>query len=356
MVKVPGGPFGIAVSNDGCWMFVSTRDGKRGGDLVARHDTGGTYSIDRTVDLGSVGTGEALTSGGQLLVVTRWTGVDVFAVSKLEGQDTNALVGVLNTGKRSGAVYAAISPNDRLLFVSEEHADRIAVYDLQKWRADTFHGNPLVGYVPGGDGPVGLAFSPNGHWLYATSEAAMPRADMRRRCVEAYYKRRQPEGLLLRISITQAAVDPARSVTNVMKAECSPVRVAVSPDGRHIWVTARGSGDVLRIDAGSFRRDTGATTYQRFAVGGEPVGIAVRPDGQQVWVGLSDRFVRDRKNADRQLVGLLINAGAKPKASVELVSEPAFDFPRQLHFLPDGRTLAVGLFGAKRIEFIATPP
>lgn len=80
-----------------------------------------------------------------------------------------------------------------------------------------------------------------------------------------------------------------------------------------------------------------------------------RFDGTQVWVALSNRFGSTKYDpTGRQLVGLggLGSAGQGP---TKLLRAPASDFPREVSFLPDGRTLVVTLYGAKRIEFVPTP-
>lgn len=356
-VAVPGEPFGMAVSSDDCWMFVSTVNGAHG-NLVVLHDVGGTYSTERTISLGGMGTGEALTHNGKYLVVTAWAKVELFDTRELERATGIALLGTLDTGERSGEVYAIVSRDDHLLFVSEEHANRIAVFDLKKWRADDYRESPLVGYVPAGLGPVGLALSPDGRWLYATSEVARRASGFSRGCKPGTDKTGwHSPGLAFRIDVERAATDPQDAVSRSMQAGCNPVRVAVSPDGAYLWVSVRGSGDLYRISTRDLAHHAVTLDDQSYHVGGEPVGVAVRPDGKEVWVALSGRFLSGSDAADRgrQLIGIL-GIGNKAVTSVRMVSEPASGFPRELEFLPDGRTLAVSLFGGKRIEFITTPP
>ena len=48
----------------------------------------------------------------------------------------------------------------------------MAVFNLKKAESNGFGSSDLVGYVPLGVAPVGIAISPNGRYLYATSEAA----------------------------------------------------------------------------------------------------------------------------------------------------------------------------------------
>lgn len=354
-VDVPGKPFGIAFSSDGCWMFVSMTTAMHQGAIAVLHDAGGEYSIARVVKLQDGGTGEALTHDGRLLIVAEWDDAAVFDVGELEQASGRALAGHLDDGHDPGAVYVISSLDDQLLFVSDENSRQIDVFDLAKWRIAHFKGNPRIGRIPTGVGPVGFALSPDGDWLYSTSEQAPRHAGFDDSCQPEYGRgHRHPEGLLLRIDVTKAATNPRTSLSGGIQAGCSPVRVAASPDGQYLWVTARGDNAVLRVPASALTSKD-RVNVTSFDVGGGPVGIAVRPDGKQVWIALSNRFHNTKYNPQgREVVGLL-GADQSQTGSIRAVSEPASAFPRELVFLPDGRTFAVGLFAAKRIEFFATP-
>jgi DNA-binding beta-propeller fold protein YncE len=158
-------------------------------------------------------------------------------------------------------------------------------------------------------------------------------------------------GLLLRIDVAKAMTDPAHAGVAALPAGCNPVRVAVSPSGKQIWVTARGDNALLRFQADDWVVGTTQASYTNFPIGSNPVGVVVRPDGKQVWAALSNRFGKDKDNAGR-LAGLAIGAS---DSSMKLMSAPAAGFPREVTFLPDGRTLIATLFDAKQVEFIPTP-
>lgn len=355
-VDLQAQPFGIEVSMDGCWMFAATNGAQGHGTVAVLHDVGGVFSVYRVVGLRRAGEGEALTHDGKLLAVTEGDVVEVFSVPALEQASGDALAGWLRVGRDAGAVYALASLDDHLLFVSDELDHRISVYDLAKWRASDFRGDPHIGDIPTAIAPVGLALSPDGRWLYSTSETAPPRLGFAAPCKpEMDRERRHSQGLLIRIDVAKAAMNPTHATSGGLLAGCNPVRVVVSPDGSWLWVTARGDGTVLRIASGSLGSRAGNIHVESFPVGTSPVGIALRPDGHQVWVTLSDRFASAKGDGNgRQLVGLI--GTDDPRAgAVTTVTEPVSGFPRELSFLPDGRTLAVGLFKARRIEFFTTP-
>lgn len=355
-LDVPGHPFGIAVSADGCWLFVSMRVTSKHGALAVLHDRDGRFAVERVVAMRNVATGNALTSDGSMLAVTAGDRVAMFSVAALEQASGDPQLGTLRLHHGAGAVYAIATPDNRLLFVSEERKRRIGVFDLARWRAHKFKGNPHLGDIPTGFGPAGLALSPDGHWLYATSEVAPRSAGFAPSCKpENKRERMHPQGLLTRIDVAKAARDPRASVAGILQAGCNPVRVAVSPDGIDLWVTARGDNALLRIPARAFATTRRHVDVGRFHVGVSPIGVAVRPDGRQVWGALSNRFSDATHDSSGMELAGLLGAGNPHADSLGVIHKPASGFPRELAFLPDGRTLVVGLFAARRIEFVATP-
>ena len=99
------------------------------------------------------------------------------------------------------------------MFVSLEDTDQLAVFNLKKAERSGFGSADLVGYVPTGVAPVGMAISPNGRYLYATSEASTQTGT---------------EGTLTTIDLRRADEQPSRSVVSTVWAGCSPVRVVAT--------------------------------------------------------------------------------------------------------------------------------
>ena len=71
----------------------------------------------------------------------------------------------------------ATSPDGRFAFVSLEDSATIAVFNLQQALTRGFGPADFTGTIPVGIGPVGLAVSPDGRWLYATSELGRDAAE-----------------------------------------------------------------------------------------------------------------------------------------------------------------------------------
>lgn len=287
---------------------------------------------------------------GKLLAVAGSNGASVFDVAGLESAQGNPLLGELSDKMGSQAVYTFISNDDRLLFVSQELANAVSVFDLAKARSNGFHDDALVGRIPVPQSPVGLAQSPDGKWLYVTSEVAPRTIHLDASCEpETKDAKMHPPGLLFLIDVAKAAREPRKAVLGAAVAGCNPVRVAVTPTGDVVWVTARGSNALLEFHAVDLQAKSGKTGYASFAIGTSPVGVAVRPDGKQVWAALSARF---GKGEAGQLGGITLVDG-EPK---DLLKASASGFPREVSFLPDGRTLLATLFDDDKVELLPTPP
>lgn len=343
-VAVPGHPFSALADADGCWMFVSVSGDKGKGSVVVLHNKGGIFEVDHTVALKAAANGEVLSHDGKLIIVAGGRSTSALDVARIEHGDGHPLLGMLPGEAGDGAVYAAISPDDKLLFIADEYASRISVFDLAKARAMGFRNDVLIGHIPMAAFPVGLVFSPDGQWLYATSQRGP--ASMKPVCKpEQQGGQMHPRGLLFKIDVAKAAIDPAHAAVTAWPVGCNPVRVAASPSGELLWVTARADNALMKIQP----TGNGRVSIGSFPVGNSPVGVVVRPDGKQVWTALSDRF---DKGGNGQLAALThIEDGNHAK----LLTLPASGFPRELIFLPDGRTLVATLFDADQVQFIPTP-
>jgi DNA-binding beta-propeller fold protein YncE len=71
-------------------------------------------------------------------------------------------------------------------------------------------------------------------------------------------------------------------------AACAPVRVAVSPDGTVVWVTARDGNALLEFSAAALPRDAAHALVSVTRVGEQPLGVAVVDGGRRVLVADSN--------------------------------------------------------------------
>ena len=335
-IDVPGRPFAAIPSADGCTIFVSLT-GKNGRSEVAvLVRSGGALALAHTLPAPGQLTGLALNHGGNILVGANGLGITLFSTTRLMAGTDDAVLGNLSDGSGAGSIYAAFSPDDHLLFVSNERSNSLSVYDFAAMVA----GKPIqmVGQIRTGGAPVGLAFSPDGRWLYSTSEVAPGE----RSCPAEGKGGAHPPGMLMVIDVERSATDPSNSVVARMPAGCNPVRVAVSPKGDQVYVTARGSNTLQVFDAGKLIGDREHALNASVALGQSPVGIAVN-DGH-VFAANSDRFGGGRHQSISVIDASHLDAAPG--------SIPAGGFPRELRVTADGKSLLVTNFESGSVELI----
>ena len=149
----------------------------------------------------------------------------------------------------------------------------------------------------------------------------------------------------MRIDPQKVLNDPAKAVIAIVPAGCNPVRVAASPDGSYIWVTARGDNTLLRFNADELRADNKALHISKYPAGSSPIGLST--DGSEVWLAASDRFQKTKQSG---LVGMTLSGG-EPKTRMEIALS---GFPRDVAMLKDAHVVMVTLFSAKKVAMIDT--
>jgi DNA-binding beta-propeller fold protein YncE len=345
--QVPGTPFGVAVTAGGRWSFVALAGSGSVGVFLAAASA--VPSLVRQVETGGQPLGEALTPGGRyLLVADGGDGAAVVSVSRAERGQPGALLGILGgggAGGDGGAIEVAVSPDSRFAFVSLEDSASIAVYNLQRALARGFGTSDLVGMIPVGVAPVGMAVSPDGRWLYATSESAggaSPAPGTGRAAPGG-------QGTLTVIRLARAETDPAASVVSTVTAGCSPVRVITSTDGSVVWVTARESDRLLGFSAARLRTDPARSLVASVEVGEAPVGLALVGKGKWIVVADSNRFDAPGATSSLAVVGVAAALAGRP-ALRGYVS--AGGFPREMALEPGGQTLLVSNFSSGQLETV----
>jgi DNA-binding beta-propeller fold protein YncE len=339
MESAPGSPFGVVVTEDGSWSFVAmSGDASLG---VFRIGRSGLPDMVHRVSLTGPPVGETLTHDGRyLLAADSANGALVISVARAEAGQADAQAGTLGSGTGdAGAIEVAVSPDDRFAFVSLEDWASIAVYNLRRALEKGFSSADLVGMIPVGIAPVGLAVSPDGRWLYATSEAA------REGPVSA-----AGGGTLTVIGLRRAETDPAASVVATVDAGCSPVRVITSANGSVVWVTARESDRLLGFSAARLRTDPARSLIASVEVGEAPVGLALVDSGSRIVVADSNRFSASGAASSLAVVDVADALAGRAALSGYL---PAGGFPREMALAPDGRALFVTNFSSGQLEVVA---
>lgn len=327
MISVPGSPFGIVSSRNGVWSFFTV-----GSTISASH---GPFVpvLDRQTSVPGQPLGLALTHNGRYLLAADGSGAVVINVSNLEEMNgQNAVVGMLPSSGGDGAIEVLVSPDDRYAFVTLEDSDDMAVFDLGKALAQGFGPQDFVGTVPLGEAPVGMAVSPDGRWIYATSEGALG-------------LRGAGDGTLSVINLAKAETDPDHAVAATVMAGCSPVRVIAAQDGQTVWVTARGSNTLLGFSSSALIANPSHALVARVQVGEAPVGLAMIRSDTRIVVADSARF--GGATADLAVVDLAAALAGRPAL---LGTIPAGRFPREMAV--HGNTLLVTNYTSDQLQSV----
>ncbi len=273
--------------------------------------------------------GLSMSPDGRDLVAAAGSGASVFSVPRLEqpgSRPSSWLLGSFTT-KGGGAIETAVSPDGHDVFVSLEHADQVAVFDLERALTAGFGPSDLVEMIRMGVAPVGMAISPDGRFLYATSEAAT---------------RSRQEGTLTTVDLHRAEVDPSRSVVSTVWAGCRPVRVVATK--AFVYVTARGSDELLEFSAPALVSHPASALVAKVAVGEAPVGVALVDHGTRIVVADSNRFEVGGAQSNLAVV-------SDHGSSLALVGYVGTrDFPRDMAVSRDGTALVVSDYGSGDLE------
>jgi DNA-binding beta-propeller fold protein YncE len=327
LVKTGGKPFDAVATANG-YAFVSLTS-----TLDVLRTTGPEPSVLRVILLNSA-LGEALTHNQKYLLVSGHSGLTVFRVSDLE-HGLSTPVGALTSPGRH-AVQVAVSPDDRFAFVTLQYSHAVAVFNLEKALTSGFGPADLVGRIPAGANPIGLTVSPNGRYLYVASGLATPTP------VSGH-------GSLRVIDLHKAETSPATSVLKKISAGCGPDRVAVSGDGRTVWVSAGGANAIVAFSAAKLLSDPAHAIVARVAVGQRPLGLVLVNRGAQLIVADSDRDTAPGTGANLAVIDVHQALHRQPSLTGFL---RAGGEPRQFALEPGGGTLLVVDTGSGQIQAV----
>jgi DNA-binding beta-propeller fold protein YncE len=356
-VSLPGHPFSTIASPDGCWLFVSVTSSnpKSANGVALLSRANGRITLKKVFPVEASPTGMVITHDGKLLIVADDEYVVFMDVMRMTSGQGDPILGYISDGRFSGSVYANVTPDDKFLFVSDENTEKISVINLAKARAEGFKETATVGTIPVGMAPIALTFSPDGKWLYTTSQLAPKSLNWPIACKPegsdpATSKEEYAQGAIIVVDVARAQTDPAKSIVANVPAGCSPVRLAISPSGDRVYVTARNSNSLLAFDTNAMRGDVEHAQVGKVPVGSSPVGVAVVDDGKFVLVTNSNRFAKDQ--TARQTLTLIDASRVSEGQAAILGNLAAGIFPREFGQSPDGRTLFVANYLSNELEVI----
>ena len=303
-VAIGGKPFGLGVTPDGQYSFVSTGSGL----AILRNDSSTGPVLLRTIAAAGANGEVAVTPDGRFAVAAAGSGAVVVNVSDaVAGQ---AVVATLSsrTGKGSDAVLVTA---DGYAFVTMQKTDDVAVFKL----AGATGSGDFIGFVPTGKQPVGL--TAGGSTLYVTNLQG---------------------NTITLVDLNKAKSSPAGSVLATVPVGCGPARALVSPDGKVLWVTSRLSNTLLGFSVPGLRSDPGHALIAKVAVGAQPIAEAFIDRGAKIVVGDSNLGAPTGPASNLAVISTAQALARKPAL---LGYVPTGEVPRRMTVLPDGKTLQV---------------
>jgi len=334
-----GNPFGLQLPAGGKYVFVSTPTGvsvlvRGAGTSISKH-----YDYTLTKDPTQRPKGMILTADGQFLLVAVGNGIDVMNVASLERDAAKAQAGTLtvpNITGYGGAVGLALSPDDHYVFLTLQFANEMAVFNLQNAESGGSSARSYVGAVKLHLRPIGITASPDGRWLYVTSLAESHLAS-------------PAQGLINVLNLAKAEKDPASSVVSWTQAGCNPGRAITSADGRIVWVTARNGNDVLAFSADRLRTDPRHALLVSVPVGKTPVGEILVKGGTMLIVANTDIAETSPKADNLAVVDVRAALAGKPALLGYIASG---QMPREFAVVPGGQYLLVADNNSSQVQWV----
>jgi serine/threonine protein kinase/DNA-binding beta-propeller fold protein YncE len=324
MTSTGGQPFDVAAVSG--FAFVSIVNG-----VAVLNTSQPVPQLMRTAPMKHA-QGEALTPDGQYLLVSSGNGLAVFRVSDLENGAANP-VGKLSSPGQQHAVEVAVTPDGHYALVTYQNTSNVGVFNLHRALHKGFSPADLVGLIPVGPQPIGVAVAPNGGLAYVTSQPRQASAS--------------GNGVVNVISVAKAETRPAASVIKTVSAGCKPSRVVVSADGQQLWVTAGGSNALLGFSAPKLLSDPGHALLARVPVGPLPLGLMIINHGSRIVVADSDRDNQPGVSPSLAVVDVGKALAGQPAL---LGYAQAGTTPRQFAMVRSGSTLLVTNTNSGQLE------
>jgi YVTN family beta-propeller protein len=165
--------------------------------------------------------------------------------------------------------------------------------------------NMVMKTIPIPTGPHGLVVTPDGRWVYASSDGDSV------------------------VSVIDTSTD---SVTDTIQVGSTPHGLAITPDGSKVLVAGFGTNSVEAVDTSSNQVVWQVSVPQ-------PHNIAITPDGKTAYAG-------GQADGAQQLAIIDIGSGT------ETGSVPLDHAPRALNVSPDGEYLAYTLAGVDALQIL----
>ncbi len=354
-VAVPGSPMSAVPTPDEQTVLVSLNSSTptQPNGIAILKCVGGRYQYVRTLTLEDEPAISALTHDGKLLIVPDDNFIAFVSVEKAVQGAANPIVGYIEEGPSGdgGAVYAAVSSDDRYAFIAEEQTAELTVVDLRAIRKGSINRSAIVSEFPIGNAPVALVPSADKNYLFATVQTALRRYNYPHTCKPEMTDpsavtgtEDEPPGAVVTIDIAKAISDPKNAILSNVRAGCHPVRAALSPDGAMLWVTARKDNALYGFATARLVEGRADALEITVPVGPAPVPVIATPEGKYVLVGNSNRFGGSSQN---QVLEVIDTSSHEIRGQI-----PVGAFPRQLNMTESGSAIILSNYGSNSLTII----
>ncbi len=216
-------------------------------------------------------TGDSTPSSGTgaLFVTTRGDpSVSAFSIDLGTGKLSAAGIGVA-TGNTPSAMILA--PSGNALFVANSASNDISAYTVKSDGTLT----PAGGTQPAGTTPVSMAMDSAGHFLFVANQGTQ--IDPASGAISVFS--------IQDATLTQVSGSPFPSAAPLASSGTGPAAVAVTPDGKFLYVANQFDATVTKYSADA----TSGTLTQGLSVpvGTAPSALAITPDGGFLYVANS---------------------------------------------------------------------
>jgi DNA-binding beta-propeller fold protein YncE len=349
-VSLPGHPFMALATPDGCWIFVSMQQGRpalQAGVAVVQRMRG-TVTLARVISLENSAVGMVLSHDGKMLIVTNGDYVDFLDVARLKSGEGDPKLGRIYGGPDVAETNVNVTPDDRFLFVSD-HAipkETATVYRLDKAREASFKGDFKVGSIHVGREVLAILFAQDPRYLYIVTEQAGSDTTWSAACPQNPPVKKAVEGTLNVIDVKRAETDPTNSIVARIKAGCVATRMALSPRGDRLYVTARADNALVVLDTTKFLKDPEHAKVATVPVGVSPMGVSLMDNGKKLVV------TNVGTTEEPQSLTVIDAAKVTSGSGAVLGTIPVGSGPRDASLTKDGRTLFVPNFNSRTLRLI----
>jgi DNA-binding beta-propeller fold protein YncE len=335
-----GNPYDVAVSTNGNYVFATTTASLNVLTMNSNQTISAQYHYV-VASSGEIAQGLALTSDGSYAAVAVGNQINVQSAAQAE-QDANsanaATLVVPSVAPVTDATEVAFSQDGQFAFVTMRNSNKLAVFNMQK-ALTTGQNQPgvFVGTISLDINPTGMAVSPDGQWLYVVSAESSNTSSTG-----------PNEGLISVLSIQKLETNPSSALVSQATAGCSPSGVIASTDGSTVWVTARGSDDLLGFSADKLRTDPKHSLTAQVPVGQTPTGVIMADGGTKILV--ADTNLNGQPGSDNIAVIDAAAAIARKPALIGYI--PSGRSPDHFVLSSTGQYLYVADSGAPQVQIM----